>query len=74
MLHPPISRLASHPSSTVLGITPRQNHQDQPPAVTPEAESRNDQTMIPTVVFTCKKHIATVLLVILRPTSGITTL
>ena len=49
MLYPPISRLASHPSSTVLGIAPRQSHQDQPPAITPEAESQTVQ--MPTMVF-----------------------
>ena len=69
MLHPPISRLASHPSSAVLGIAPRQNQQDQPPAVTPEAESQTVQ--MPTVVFSCKKNIA---IVLLRPISGVTTL
>ena len=61
MLYPPISRLASHPSSTVLGIAPRQNHQDQPPAVTLEADSQTVQ--MPTVVFPIKKNIAIVLLV-----------
>ena len=53
----------------VLGITPRQNHQDQPPAVTSEAESQTVQ--MPTVVFPYKKNIATVLLC---PISDITTL
>ena len=61
MVYPPISRLASHPSFMVLGIAPRQNHQDQPPAITPEAESQTVQ--MPTVVFPIKKNIAVVLLV-----------
>ena len=49
MLYPPISRLASYPSSTFLGIAPRQKHQDQPPAITLEAESQTVQML--TMVF-----------------------
>ena len=69
MQYPPICRLASHPSSTVLGIAPWQNHQGHLPALTAKAECQT--VLMPTVVFPCKKNIGTVLFC---PTSGFTTL